>query len=381
MRNNLFSAKFFLFILTIFINMSCNSNHSSISQTDFGKTADGKSTMLYTLKNTQGMEVRISNYGGTITHWLAPDKNGQLEDIVLGYDSLAGYLKESPYFGAIIGRYGNRIAKGKFTLNGKNYTLAVNNGVNTLHGGLQGFDKQVWDTETINAHDEVGLKMTYLSKDGEEGYPGNLAVTVTYLLKNDNSLQIDYQATTDQATPVNLTNHTYFNLTGNTKRDILEHQLTLNADRFLPVDETLIPTGILQDVTNTPFDFTKPEAIGKRINQLSDEQIVNGGGYDHCWVLNGQAGQLRQIATVTEPMSGRTLEVLTTEPAAQFYAGNFLNGSIVGKYNTTYGKRSGFCLETQHCPDSPNQPQFPNTILRPNQIYKSTTVYKLGVLK
>jgi aldose 1-epimerase len=380
MKNNLVLAKLFLFTLTIFINMSCNSNHSSITQSDFGKTADGKTTTLYTLKNTKGMEVRISNYGGIITHWLAPDKNGQLEDIVLGYDLLTGYLKESPYFGAIIGRYGNRIAKGKFTLNGQNYILAINNGVNTLHGGLEGFDKQIWGVETINVNDEVGLKMTYLSKDGEEGYPGNLAVSVTYILKNDNSLQIDYQATTDQATPVNLTNHTYFNLTGHTKRDILEHQLTLNADHFLPIDSTLIPTGKPQDVTNTPFDFTKPEPIGKRINQQSDEQIVNGGGYDHCWVLNGQAGQLRQIATVTEPTSGRKLEVLTTEPAVQFYTGNFLTGSIVGKHKTTYSKRFGFCLETQHYPDSPNQPQFPNTILKPNETYKSTTIYKLGLL-
>ncbi len=327
------------------------------------------------------MEVRISNYGGMITHWLAPDKNGKFEDIVLGYDSLASYLKESPYFGAIIGRYGNRIARGKFTLDEKKYTLAINNGVNTLHGGVQGFDKQIWTAETTIDDDEATLTLTYTSKDGEEGYPGNLKVMVTYALKNDNSLQIDYQATTDRATPINLTNHTYFNLTGNTKRDILEHQLTLNAGRFLPVDNTLIPTGILQDVTATPFDFRKPEMIGKRIDQTSDKQIVNGGGYDHCWVFDGQAGQLCQVATVTEPTSGRTLEVLTTEPAVQFYAGNFLNGSIVGKHNTTYGKRSGFCLETQHYPDSPNRPQFPNTILRTNQVYKSRTVYKLGVLK
>jgi aldose 1-epimerase len=373
-------AKSILFSFLIITYMSCDSNYSAIIQTDFGKTADGKSTMLYTLKNTQGMEVRISNYGGTITHWLAPDKDGKLEDIVLGYDSLSGYLKESPYFGAIIGRYGNRIAKGRFALDGKNYTLAINNGENALHGGLQGFDKQIWNTETIKENNEVGLKMTYLSKDGEEGYPGNLSITITYLLKNDNSLQVDYQAITDKSTPVNLTNHTYFNLTGNTKRDILEHQLTLNADRFLPVDATLIPTGVLQDVKNTPFDFTKPQTIGKRINETTNDQIVKGGGYDHCWVLNGKVGTLRNIAAVTEPTSGRTIDVLTTEPAVQFYTGNFLTGSIVGKNNTTYSKRFGFCLETQHYPDSPNQPQFPTTILKPNEIYKSTTVYKLGTL-
>jgi aldose 1-epimerase len=373
-------AKVILFILTIFTNMSCNSNHSSITQTDFGRNTDGKNTTLYTLKNSRGMEVSISNYGGTITHWLAPDKNGKLEDVVLGYDSLAGYFKESPYFGAIIGRYGNRIAKGKFTLDGNNYTLAVNNGVNTLHGGLQGFDKQIWEVKTAQEDENLSLTMTYTSKDGEEGYPGNLKATVTYTLRNDNSLQIDYQATTDKATPVNLTNHTYFNLTGNTKRDILDHQLTLHADYFLPIDTTLIPTGKPQAVANTPFDFTKSTAIGQRIDNLDNDQIVNGGGYDHCWVLNGQAGELRAIAKATDPTSGRTLEVLTTEPAVQFYAGNFLTGSIVGKYKTTYGKRFGFCLETQHYPDSPNQPQFPTTILKPNEIYKSQTIYKLGVL-
>ena len=350
-----------------------------ISETDFGKTPDGQNTTLYTLRNSQGMEVKITNYGGIITHWTAPDKNGTFEDVVLGYDTLGGYVVESPYFGALVGRYGNRIAKGKFTLDGKTHTLAVNNGENHLHGGLKGFDKVVWKTDKVEKNGQVGLKMYYESKDGEEGYPGNLKVTVNYLLKNDNSLQIDYEATTDKATPVNLTNHTYFNLSGSTKTNILNHQLQLDASHFLPVDTGLIPTGELQSVKNTPFDFTKLGTIGKRINDSTDVQIKRGGGYDHCWVLDNNTDTLKHFATVYEPTSGRLMEGFTTEPATQFYTSNFLTGTAIGKHGITYSKHYVLCLETQHYPDSPNQPKFPNTILRPNQKYSSTTVYRFGV--
>lgn len=351
---------------------------ASITETDFGKTADGQKATLFTLRNTQGMEVKITNYGGIITHWLAPDKNGKFEDVVLGYDSLGGYLKETPYFGALVGRYGNRIANGKFTLDGKTYTLAVNNGKNHLHGGLKGFDKMIWATDTFKNNDVVGLKMHYESKDGEEGYPGNLKVTVTYTLKNDNSLQLDYEATTDKATPVNLTNHTYFNLTGGTKTDILGHQVMLNASHFLSVDDGLIPTGELTPVKDTPFDFTTLETIGKRIDDTTNVQIKLGGGYDHCWVFDNNADTLKHFATVYEPVSGRLMDAYTTQPATQFYTGNFLKGSITGKGGVVYSKRYGLCLETQHYPDSPNQPKFPTTILRPGETYRTTTVYKMS---
>ncbi len=352
---------------------------STILETDLGKLPDGQAIESYTLRNTQGMEVKIISYGGIITHWTAPDKAGKFEDVVLGYDTLNGYLKESPYFGAIVGRYGNRIANGKFNLEGNAYTLAVNNGKNHLHGGDKGFDKVVWKVDKIEKNNEVGLKLYYESNDGEEGYPGNLKVTVSYLLKNNNSLQIDYEAITDKPTPVNLTNHTYFNLTGNTKQNILGHQLMLQASRYLPVDAGLIPTGELATVKNTPFDFLKAETIGKRIDDSTNIQIKRGGGYDHCWVFDDKVDTIRSIAKVEESISGRTLEVLTTEPAVQFYTGNFLTGSISGKNATVYGKRIGFCLETQHYPDSPNQPKFPNVILKPNEVYRSTTIYKLGV--
>ena len=376
-RNTLFC----IFSTILFINCQTKQQKMtvSISETDFGKTPDGQNTTLYTLRNAQGMEIKITNYGGIITHWTAPDKNGIFEDVVLGYDTLGGYVAESPYFGALVGRYGNRIAKGKFTLDGKIHTLAVNNGENHLHGGLKGFDKVVWKTDKVEKDGRVGLKMYYESKDGEEGYPGNLKVTVNYLLKNDNSLQIDYEATTDKATPINLTNHTYFNLSGNTKTNILNHQLQLDAGHFLPVDTGLIPTGGLQSVKNTPFDFTKLETIGKRINDSTDVQIKRGGGYDHCWVLDNSTDTLKHFATVYEPISGRLMEGFTTEPATQFYTSNFLTGTVVGKHGITYSKHYGLCLETQHYPDSPNQPKFPNTILRPNQKYSSTTVYKFGV--
>jgi aldose 1-epimerase len=352
-----------------------------IKKSDWGQLPDGTKLDLYTLTNKNGMVIKITNYGGIITHWLAPDRNGLFEDICLGYDSIGGYIKSSPYFGALIGRYGNRIAKGKFSIDGKSYTLAQNNVGNSLHGGTKGFDKVIWAIEPLNT--EGGLKLTYTSKDGEEGFPGNLTATVTYHLTDDNALKIKYMATTDKPTVVNLTQHAYFNLTGDGKRDILDHIVLLNADHYLPVDKTLIPTGELRPVKNTVFDFTGFEKIGKGINDTTDQQIKFGGGYDHCWVLNqpNDKTKLFQAAVAHDPVSGRLLEVLTTEPAIQFYTGNFLDGSITGKKGVVYKKRTGFCLETEHYPDAPNQPKFPTTLLRPNETYTTETVYRVNVKK
>ena len=352
--------------------------------TDFGKTADGQAVQLFTLTNAHGLKATISTYGGTLTSLLTPDRNGQLGDVVLGFDDLAGYtsalyLKEGPYFGALIGRYGNRIEQGKFSLDGKAYTLALNNAPNTLHGGKRGFDKVVWTARPGTSASGQTLTLSYTSKDGEEGYPGTLTVTVAYTLTDDDALRLDYTATTDRATPLNLTNHSYFNLNHGQAKDALGHVLTLNADRFTVVDATLIPTGELRAVQGTPMDFRAPHAIGERIAQ------VPGGapsGYDHNWVL---ADQLRPVpqpaATVYEPVSGRTMAVLTDQPGVQFYSGNFLKGNLVGKGQTAYVKNYGFCLETQHFPDSPNQPKFPSTILQPGDTFKSTTIYRFGVRK
>lgn len=346
-----------------------------IVKTTFGTLPDGQTADYYTLRNKNGMEIKITNYGGIITHLMAPDKNGTFEDVVLGYDSLGGYLKASPYFGALVGRYGNRIGKAKFTLEGKTYSLLANNGPNSLHGGKVGFDKVIWKAELID--NDSALKLSYSSKDGEEGFPGTLSTEVVYRLTDNNELEIEYTATTDKPTIVNLTNHTYFNLTGG-KRDILGHQVSINADKFVPVDNTLIPTGKLQDVKGTPFDFLQPTEIGSRIDDPKDEQIKFGGGYDHCWVLNESGDSLRLASTAYEPTSGRYLETFTTEPGVQFYTGNFLNGSITGKNGVVYGKRSGFCFETEHFPDSPNQPSFPSVVLRPGETYKTKTVYKFS---
>lgn len=351
---------------------------TTIEKTAFGQLPDGQETEIYSLKNAAGMEVKISNYGGTIVSWTAPDKDGKYEDITLGCDSVGGYVKGVPYFGALIGRYGNRIANGKFKLAGKEYTLAQNNGVNSLHGGLKGFDKVIWEATPL-AGEEPALKLSYTAKDGEEGYPGNLKIEVTYTLLKDNSLKIAYQATTDQATVVNLTNHAYFNLNTGMAGEILNHEVTLYADKFLPVDKTLIPTGELKSVTGTPFDFLTANKIGTRINDSTDVQIKYGLGYDHCWVLTDTTKALKLAATVYEPTSGRYLEVSTTEPAIQFYTGNFLDGTIKGKNGMIYKHRSGLCLETQHYPDSPNQPKFPSTELKPNQTYQTTTIYKFSV--
>jgi aldose 1-epimerase len=344
-----------------------------VEKKPFG-SVDGKNVDLYVLTNANGLKASITNYGGLVVSLEVPDKNGKLGDILLGYDNVDGFVKNSPYFNALVGRYGNRIAKGKFTLDGTAYTLAVNNGENALHGGLKGFDKVIWTAESFKNDKGVGVKLAYLSKDMEEGYPGNLKVTVVYTLTNKNELQIDYTATTDKATVCNLTNHNYYNLTG-CKTDILGHELTLYADRFTPVDSGLIPTGQLRPVKGTPMDFTKSTAVGARIN-VADEQLKFGGGYDHNWVLNKKGSEMSHAATLYEPTSGRVMEVWTNEPGIQFYSGNFLDGAIVGKGGVVYKQRYGMCLETQHFPDSPNKAAFPTTTLRPGETYKTTTVHK-----
>ncbi len=348
---------------------------TAVSSTTFGKMPDGTNVHLYTLTNGKGTEVQITNYGAAITSLKVADNEGTVEDVVLGFDSLSGYLQQGvPYFGAIVGRYGNRIANARFAIDGQTYQLAANDGPNHLHGGEKGFDKVLWEASPLQDQAARALRLTYTSKDGEEGYPGNLNVEVVYTLTEDNELKIAYKATTDKTTVVNLTNHAYFNLSGNLGAPILDHQVMLNADRFIPVNNTLIPTGALQPVKGTPFDFTSPIAIGERIN-AADEQIKFGKGYDHCWVLNGEAGEMSLAATVFEPNSGRYMEVFTTEPGIQFYTGNFLDGSLTGK-GTTYAHRTGFCLETEHFPDSPNQPKFPSVTLQPGQTYQTQTTYK-----
>jgi len=326
--------------------------------------------------NANALKAQVMTYGAIVTSLQVPDKKGQMDDIVLGYDNLQDYIKETPYFGAIVGRYGNRIGKGTFTLDGVTYTLATNNNENHLHGGIKGFDKVVWDDEPVWRPDGVGVRLSYLSRDGEEGYPGNLKATVTYVLTNDNELRIEYEATTDKATPVNLTHHGYFNFTG-AERDILGHEVKLNADRFTPVDAGLIPTGELRPVAGTPMDFTKATAIGARIEN-EYEQLQFGGGYDHNWVLNKKGAKMTLAATVYEPTTGRVMKVYTAEPGIQFYAGNFLDGTLTGKEGKVYKHRYGFCLETQHYPDSPNKPNFPSTILRPGQKHETTTIFRFS---
>ncbi|MDB5236559.1 MAG: galactose mutarotase [Hymenobacter sp.] len=352
--------------------------------TSFGKTPDGTDVQLFTLQNAHGVKATITNYGGTLTSLLVPDKNGKLGDVVLGFDNVSGYtsdlfLKENPFFGALIGRYGNRIKLGKFTLDGKTYSLPTNNAPNSLHGGTRGFDKRVWQAEPGTSADGQTLKLTYQSKDGEEGYPGNLNVTVVYTLTAADAVRIAYTATTDKPTVLNLTNHSYFNLNHGQAPDALGHVLTLNADRFTPVDNTLIPTGALQPVEGTPMDFRQPHAIGERIKQVPG---AAPGGYDHNWVLaDAMRSAPALAATVYEPTSGRTMEVYTDQPGIQFYSGNFLKGNLKGKGGVTYGQHYGFCLETQHFPDSPNQPKFPSTVLKPGETFHSVTEYRFGVRK
>jgi aldose 1-epimerase len=350
-----------------------------VGKQPFGAIPEGVPVDLYTLTNANGMEVRAITYGGIILSLRVPDRDGNLGDVVLGHDSLEGYLEASPYFGAIIGRYGNRIAGGRFSLDGQQYELATNDGPNALHGGLVGFDKVVWRAESFQNDDRVGIVLSHTSPDGDEGYPGTLETTVTYTLTDANELVIDYYAVTDKATPVNLTQHTYFNLAEEGAGDILGHVLMLNASHLTPVDSTLIPTGEIRSVDGTPFDFRTPTAIGARID-ADDEQTRFGGGYDHNFVLDReQSDSLALAAGVHEPTSGRVMEVFTTEPGVQFYSGNFLDGSISGKGGHVYRHRTGFCLETQHFPDSPNRPEFPSTILRPGQEYRSRTVYAFSV--
>ena len=355
-----------------------------VTRAAFGTLADGRAVELFTITNAHGVEMRVTNYGGIITALRTPDRGGKFDDIVLGYDSVAGYLRDSPYFGAIVGRYGNRIARGQFTLDGTTYHLAINNGPNSLHGGLRGFDKVIWTAQPFQNQEGAGITLDYTSRDMEEGYPGTLRTRVTYTLTDDDRLIVDYRATTDKATPINLTQHTYWNLVGGARRDILGHELTINADAMTPVDSTLIPTGEIAPVAGTPFDFRVPTAIGARIDQRQNTQIRYGNGYDHNYVLNRSgagADELVRAARVVEPSTGRTLDILTTEPGVQFYSGNFLDGSITGKGGAVYRFRYGLALETQHYPDSPNHPNFPSTILRPGQEYHSRTVYQFGVTR
>jgi aldose 1-epimerase len=341
-------------------------------------TVDGQEVRVFTLRNANGVEARVTNYGGIIQTLRVPDREGQFADVVLGFDSLSGYMAEgNPYFGSIIGRYGNRIAGAEFALDGETYALAQNNGPNSLHGGDRGFDKVVWDVEPFQRAGEEGLIFRYTSPSGEEGYPGTLETTVTYTLNDDDELIFDYHAVTDEATPVNLTQHSYFNLAGHDAGDILDHVVMIDAGYFTPVDSTLIPTGELRPVEGTPFDFTEPTAIGARID-ADNRQIGYGPGYDHNFVLRreGPAEEPQLAARVTEPTSGRVMEVLTTEPGLQFYTGNFLDGTLTGKGGVVYEHRTGFAMETQHFPDSPNQPDFPSTILRPGEEYTSRTIYR-----
>ena len=352
---------------------------ATVTKTSFGKTSSGENIDLYTLRNANGVETTITNYGGIVVSLKVPDRNGKFDDVVLGFNDLESYTKPGPYFGALIGRYGNRIAKGRFTLNGVEYKLATNNGENHLHGGIKGFDKVVWTGREMKTKAGPTVILTYLSKDGEEGYPGNLRVRVVYTLTNKNELKIDYSATTDKDTVTNLTHHSYFNLRGAGNGDILQHEVKINADRFVPIDTGSIPLGELRKVMGTPFDFLKSTAIGARIDQ-DDEQLKNGSGYDHTFVINGRPGTLRLAATAYEASTGRTMEVWTTEPGMQFYTGNFLDG-LTGKSGKAYPRRSGFCFETQHYPDSPNQPSFPTTTLRRGATYKSTTIYRFAATK
>jgi aldose 1-epimerase len=352
--------------------------NESIRVDSLGVMPSGEVINQYTLVNQNGLQLQVINLGGTITSLKVPDREGKIEEVTLGCDSLQDYIDGTPFFGCLVGRYGNRIAKGSFELDGKRYELARNNNGNHLHGGLKGFDKAYWNIEPIESEEGPAIRLTYLSPDMEEGYPGNLSVEVIYTLTHDNKLSIDYRATTDKPTVVNLTNHTYFNLTGDAKRDILDHELILHATQYIPVDKGLIPIGKLEDVAGTPFDFREAHKIGERID-ADHPQIVNGIGYDHCWVITGNAGELRLGATVYEPQSGRVMEMYTTEPGVQFYSGNFLNGNTRGKGGKMYNKRDGFCLETEHFPDSPNQPSFPSTVLRPGEEYRSRTVYAFSV--
>ncbi len=370
-------------LLLAAVTLACQSrtagNRSKpvVTRQPFGSTSDGVPVELYTLIVEKGMKASITTYGGAVVSLEAPDRNGKLADIVLGCDDVLRYEKQNAYLGALIGRYGNRIGRARFALDGVEYRLAKNNGANTLHGGLRGFDKRVWHAREVDRQEGAAIQLTYVSKDGEEGFPGNLSVTVNYVLTAKNELIIEYTAETDKNTVVNLTNHSYFNLAGQGTGTILGHEVMINADRFLPVDSGLIPTGEFRAVAGTPFDFTRATTIGARIDQ-GDEQLKFGGGYDHNWVLNKQQTGMSKAAEVYEPGSGRVMEVWTTEPGLQFYTGNFLDGTIHGKGGNAYVYRGAFCMETQHFPDSPNKPQFPSTLLKPGDTYHSVTIYRFS---
>jgi aldose 1-epimerase len=378
-------ARTFLCALLLFGELSLAGSLNSrgmrgtIRKQSFGKTAGGEQIDLYSLTNKKGMEVSITNFGATVVNLHVPDRSGKVADVVLGFDTLEGYENGKSYFGATVGRYANRIGGGQFSIGGKTYTLPKNNGNNTLHGGIVGFNKRVWKAREIPSTEGEALELSYLSADGEEGFPGNLSVKVVFMLPADrNDLKIDYTASTDKDTVLNLSNHSYFNLAGEGNGDILDHVLTLHAKQFTPVDKTLIPTGEVRDVAGTPLDFTSAAAIGKRINE-DYEQLVFGKGYDHNWVLAPTSGHgLTVAAEAYDPKSGRKLEVLTTEPGIQFYSGNFLDGTVKGKGNKAYAQRAAFCLETQHFPDSPNHPNFPSTLLKPNSAFHSQTVFRFS---
>jgi aldose 1-epimerase len=358
-----------------FLMGTATADAGNIEKRDFGKLPDGTPVFEYTLTNAKNMSVGVLNYGGIITSIKVPDRGGNVDNVVLGFRSIDDYAAKNPYFGVITGRYANRIADAKFALDGKQYTLAANNGPNSLHGGVKGFDKQIWQVKELPGGDSVGLELAYLSPDGDEGYPGNLDVKVTYTLNDKNEFRIDYAATTDKATVVNLTSHSYFNLAGNGSGTVLDHKLTINADKYTPVSATLIPTGIAS-VEGTPFDFRQPTRIGDRIRD-GDEQLVYGRGYDHNWVLNRpNDGSLALAARLEDAKTGRILEISTTEPGIQFYAGNFLDGTLVGSAGKMYRQGDGLCLETQHFPDSPNHPDFPSTVLKPGEVYKTSTVHR-----
>ncbi|MEN6385841.1 MAG: aldose epimerase family protein [Phycisphaerales bacterium] len=352
-------------------------NDLTVEKSTFGQTPCGQNVNIYTLSNANGMKIKLMDYGAALTSVIVPDKNNKFEDIALGYDNFDSYLCENPYFGGIVGRFGNRIASGRFKLDGTEYILNTNNNGQTLHGGIKGFDVLVWSSKPFENENGAGVEFNLLSPDGQEHFPGNLKITVIYTLTNNNEIMIDYTATTDKATPINLTQHGYWNLAGEGTGDILKYETLINADKFTPVDKFLIPTGQIKSVKNTPFDFTQPKTIGLRINN-DDPQLKFGGGYDHNWVLNKKDNSLTLACKVSEPTSGRVFEVYTTEPAMQFYSGNFLDGKIIGKSGKAYNYRCALVLEPQHFPDSPNHPNFPNTILRPGQTYKSQTVYKFS---
>jgi aldose 1-epimerase len=351
-----------------------------VSRSSFGRLPDGRAVDLYTLTNAHGVEIRVMTYGAIITVVRTPDRSGDVEDIALGFDSLAGYLHEHPYFGAVVGRYANRIAHGQFSLDGATYHLALNNGPNTLHGGRRGFDKVLWSGQSFSGPASAGVALRYESPDGEENYPGTLVVGVKYTLNERDELIVDYEATTTKPTIVNLTQHSYWNLRGEGRGDILGHVVEINASSFTPVDSTLIPTGELAPVAGTPFDFRTPTPVGSRI-AAPNGQIRFGGGYDHNWVLDRQSAGLTHAARVVDPTSGRSLDVSTTEPGMQFYSGNFLDGTIVGKAGHVYVHRGALVLETQHFPDSPNHPNFPSTVLRPGTTFRSETIFKFGVVR